>query len=214
MLHKKSLTRIRMWLRWLVGLAGLISVGINMLHANLNGNTVSVLLSSLPPAVVIASAEIISRTPGDPKWPWHKKWIRPVVMILLAGGGAWLSYWAQAGAIMYYTNGNWQEAHILPLLVDGFMVIMSFTVYLLNERLMAIDLVDRSREAKAQTPETRRRSKDITAKERVAALLNMDPYMKAPDIAKKVGISPGYAATLRSELKRAGDAELDGALVS
>lgn len=210
MFNKQHMIRLRRWLRVMVIGGGVVSVAINMLHAGINGNQVAIGLSVLPPILVLVPAEVMGRTPVDPKWPWHKKYVRPFVMIGIAGGGAWLSYWAQSGAIMHYTDGNYQEAHILPLLVDGFMIIMSYTIYQVSERLMAVELAERSRDAKAAgtTSEPVRRRKDIGARERVAVLLSQNPEMSARDIADRVGISANYASTLRKELRAASDSEL------
>ena len=209
MYNQQSMFRLRWVLRFVTIATGLVSVGINMLHANLGGNVVSVGLAPIAPVVVIASAEIMGRFPGDPRWPWYKKWIRPTVMTLIAIGGAWVSYWAQSGAIMYYSS-NWQEAHILPLLVDGFMVINTYTVYLINDRLMAIELAKQGKEIKLPTPASK--TKALSKKEQVAILLGNNPTMSDGDIAKRVGASYSYVNTLTKELKQLNGAELNGAL--
>jgi hypothetical protein len=100
---------------------------------------------------------------------------------------------------------------VLPLCIDGFMIIMSISSYEVNERLFAIQAAQRT--GTEETPEkpVRRRTGTYSRREQVALLLDRNPKMTPTDIAKAVGCSVSYASTLRTELKQANSAELVGA---
>jgi len=202
MYNQKSLSNVRTAARYIIAAAAIASVTINVLHAWVfNGNGWSMGLAVFPPTFVIVSAEFISRVPIDRKRNWLRRWARPSLMLSLAFGGAWLSYFAQREVIMHYTL-NETNARILPLLVDGFVLIMSLTVYELNERLMAMEVAKRSKEqGEVIKPESRRRNGSFSTREQIAVLLSKDPEMKPKDIATLMKISPGYASTLKKELQ-------------
>jgi hypothetical protein len=198
----KSLGRLLWACRGLIALAAVASVLINVLHGWVfSGNGWAMFLASFPPAFVITSAEVISRAPIAPNRNWLRRWIRPSAMVGLAFGGAYLSYFAQRDVIYHYSK-SLSEARILPLLVDGFVLIMSMTVYEINERRAAMDTARRSQEAGEVKPTPqRRKGNSFTAREQVAVLLSKDPNLSPRDLANRVGISAGYASTLAKELR-------------
>lgn len=198
----KSLGRVLWACRAIIGAAALASVLINVLHGYVfSGNGWAMFLAAFPPTFVITSAEVISRVPVAPNRNRLRRWARPTAMLGLALGGAYLSYFAQRDVI-YHFSGSLSEARVLPLLVDGFVLIMSMTVYEINERRAAMDTARRSQEAGEIRPTPqRRKGNSFTAREQVAVLLSKDPNLTPKDLATRVGISAGYASTLAKELR-------------
>ncbi len=199
----KSLGRLLWACRLIIATAAIASVLINVLHGYVfSANGWAMFLAAFPPAFVITSAEVISRAPIAPNRNWLRRWIRPVAMTALAFGGAYLSYFAQRDVI-YHFSGSLSEARILPLLVDGFVLIMSMTVYEVNERRVAMETARRSKEAgdEVRPAPVRRKGNTFTAREQVAVLLSKDPNLTPKDLATRVGISAGYASTLAKELR-------------
>lgn len=210
MLQLENLIRLRWACRAAIAVTIALSVWINVLHVR-PGNTIGIVISAIPPILVLGSLELVSRIPIDPNRPWFQKFPRPFAMFALAGGGGYLSYIAQKHAILTHT-GEKAEAYVLPLLVDGFMVVISVSLYELSARMMAIELAKQGKDIKLAVT-SKPRVKELSKKEQVAILLGNDPLLTDTEIAKRVGASYNYVNTLTKELKRLNGAELNGASV-
>jgi hypothetical protein len=207
MLHKKAMIHLRWVIRTTIAVTGGLSVWINTLHVA-PGNTVGLVIAAVPPVFVIASLELANRIPVEPNSKWFQKWPRPVAMIVVAAVAAVLSYVAQRQAIRIY--GDPLEALLIPILVDGFMVIASVSLYQISAHLRKLDAAQNAQAIKTtRVPsEPRKNAKDLTKKEQIAVLVDRFPAMKATELAERTGASVNYATTLRNELLRAGAAEL------
>jgi len=125
------------WVRW--GARATLALGViasgaaNILHAQ--PDPISRVISAWPPVALLFAVELISRVPV------HRPWmaaIRLVAASILAGIAAWVSYWHMAAvAATYGETGS--SAYLLPLTVDGQVVVASISLVELNARIRAHD---------------------------------------------------------------------------
>jgi hypothetical protein len=111
---------------------GVIASGLaNILHAQ--PDPISRTISAWPPVALLFAVELISRVPV------HRPWmagIRLVAASILALIAAWVSYWHMAAvAAIYGETGS--SAYLLPLTVDGLVVVASISLVELNARIRA-----------------------------------------------------------------------------
>lgn len=201
MLHKESLVHLKWMCHAIVAGTGLFSVWANVLHI-VYFSWPALLFAAAPPLVVILSFEMNSRIPIRDDAAWYVKWARPLVTAAISFGGAWLSYWHQKSAILRYNSGDEQNAAILPLLIDGFMIIASVCVYELNARIRAIEAKKAGVEL-AKTRVMEDKPKPLTGRERIAMAFMDMPWATAKEIAAKAEVKENYASTVLSELRKA-----------
>lgn len=200
--NRNHLNHLKWASRGVILLTALFSVWANVLHVT-QVTAPAVIFAAAPPLVVLAGFELISRIPMRLDTPWYRRLVRPVAAAGIAGGGAWLSYWHQKAAIYRYNSGDEQNALILPLLIDGLMIVASVCVIELNDMIRALDLKMAGTElAKARTVE-RPREKVATGRERIAMAMQEMPWATAKEIAAKAEVKENYASTVMSELRRA-----------
>jgi hypothetical protein len=208
MFKRHTLVHLRWLCRFFIGTTGLFSVWANILHVILI-TVPSIIFAAAPPLVVLAAWEMVSRIPIREDAKWYVKLIRPVATGLIAFGGAWLSYWHQKAAILRYNSGDLQNAAILPLLIDGLMIISSVSVYELNHRIRAMDAKQHAFDelTKAQQAKVEEKAKEqekaLNGKQRIALALQEMPWGTAKEIAVKAGTTEAYTATVVSELRKA-----------
>lgn len=200
--QRASLIRLRWVCRWVILGSAIYSVWANVLHAG-NFNVITWIFAAAPPIIVLVGFELVSRIPISDA-PWYRRVVRPLVTVGIAFGGAWLSYWHQVDAVNRYTTDT-EAAHILPLLIDGLMVIASVSVYELNEHLRTIDariagVAVRTTTRKPEAP--RKDAKKDLAKVKIAQILANSPGLKPVDVAKLAGTSYNYAYSVMKELQK------------
>lgn len=202
--QQKQLNK-RIHLRWAVrfGVAGLgiISIWANALHAWGTG-PIGIFINMLPPALVLAGFEFGSRIPIDQKAPWYRKWLRPSATTVVSGIGAVLSYFHQRDAFNIYADTL--TARLLPVSIDGFMVILAVSLYELNgriERLEAVIQANGNRsEAIVNEDQLVRAPKRENKREKVIGLLTRNPELTPKELAALADVSITYATNLRREL--------------
>jgi hypothetical protein len=202
---QQKLLNKRVHLRWAVriGLAGLavVSVWANALHAWGTG-PVGIFINMLPPTLVLVGFEFGSRIPIAMNAPWYRRWPRPAATTVVSGIGAYLSYFHQRDA--FAIHADMSTARLLPVSIDGLMVILAVSLYELNDRIERIETLmqaDANRgevmiDDSVPTKGPRRENK----REKVLAYLARDPQLTAKDLAKLAGVSVTYASILRKEL--------------
>jgi len=123
------------WVRW--GARATLALGViasgaaNILHAE--ANPISRAISAWPPLALLLAVELISRVPIHRRWLAGIRW---TAASLLAGIAAWVSYWHMAAvAATYGETGS--SAYLLPLTVDGLVVVASISLVELNARIRA-----------------------------------------------------------------------------
>lgn len=210
---KRKLTpaekKLRMFrrLRWVcrgVVLATVaVSVWANLLHAW--GGWVTYAIAALPPFLALGAWELVSRIPIRREAGLIARLSRPVATVGIFAGAAWLSYWHQKDAFYRYTHGDVDAATLLPLLIDGLMIVTSVSIFEVTARIEAFEAILESRgNAAAQVdPDqvkipTRR---GPSGRERVVTILTRDPMVSIRELAQRAGVSEGYASTLAKELR-------------
>lgn len=209
MFTRKMLVHLRWLCRSMIATTGLFSIWANVLHV-LDPTIPAIIFAAAPPLVVLFGWEMVSRIPIRDDARWYVRLVRPSITGALAFGGAWLSYWHQKDAIYRYNAGDLQNAMILPLLIDGLMIIASVSVYELNHRIRAMDAkqaafdeLTKAQQAKIEQA-AQPQEKPLTGKQRIAlAMTTLPPWATVKEIAAEADVKENYAATVVSELRRA-----------
>lgn len=130
------LRRVRWAVRATLMLGVAASVVANVLHAL--DNPISRTISAWPPLALLLTVELISRVPV------HSRTLavtRIVATTAIAGIAAWASYWHMAAVAARYGETG-ATAYLLPLSVDGLIVVASICLLELTEQLNAADQVE------------------------------------------------------------------------
>ncbi len=138
-------TRLRR-LRWAVR-AGLTlgvtaSIAANVLHAR--PNLISQIIAAWPPLALLLTVELISRVPS------HRRSLailRLLATAVIAGIAAWVSYWHMAGVAARYGETAAGAAYLLPISVDGLVVVASISLVEITGHLRATAPASASRPA-------------------------------------------------------------------
>lgn len=130
------LTRVRWGVRATLFLGVAASVTANVLHAR--DNPISQAIAAWPPLALLITVEVVARVPMTRRWFGA---VRICATALIAGIAAWVSYWHMAGVALRYGEAT-GAAHLLPLSVDGLIVVASVCL---------VELAGRGRTVAAQT---------------------------------------------------------------
>lgn len=120
--------RIRWAVRGTLILGVAASVTANVLHAR--DNPISQAIAGWPPLALLITIEIIARVPITRRWLAA---VRVLATIVISGIAAWVSYWHMAGVALRYGEAT-GAAHLLPLSVDGLIVVASVCLVELGGR--------------------------------------------------------------------------------
>jgi hypothetical protein len=140
-----QLRRVRWAVRATLVLGVAASVVANILHAL--DNPISQAIAAWPPLALLLTVELISRVPV------HRRslaFARLLATATIAGIAAWVSYWHMAGVAARYGETG-ASPYLLPLSVDGLIVVASICLVELGGRIAALekDAVNAAREAAA-----------------------------------------------------------------
>ncbi len=136
MMTKRTLTTLRR-IRWAVratltlGVAA--SVAANILHADVN--PISQTIAAWPPLALLLTVELVSRVPV------HRRSLaalRVLATVAISGIAAWVSYWHMAGVASKYGEVG-ASPYLLPVSVDGLIVVASISLVELAARIRAIE---------------------------------------------------------------------------
>ena len=128
-----QLRRVRWAVRATLVLGVAASVVANILHAL--DNPVSQAIAAWPPLALLLTVELISRVPV------HRRSLaaaRLVATATIAGIAAWVSYWHMAGVAARYGETG-ASPYLLPLSVDGLIVVASICLVELGGRISALE---------------------------------------------------------------------------
>lgn len=128
-----QLVRVRWSVRAVLLLGVAASVAANILHAR--QNPVSQVIAAWPPLALLLTVELISRIPV------HRRSLAAVRLLAtstIAGIAAWVSYWHMAGVAARYGEDS-VSAHLLPLSVDGLVIVASVSLVELAGRIRALE---------------------------------------------------------------------------
>ncbi len=125
----RGLILVRWGARATLALGVAASGAANILHAQ--PDPIARTISAWPPLALLLAVELISRIPV------HRLWmavVRLAAASLLAGIAGWVSYWHMAAVAAAYGETS-SSAHLLPLTVDGLIVVASISLVELNARI-------------------------------------------------------------------------------
>lgn len=123
------LTRRRWAVRAVLALGVTASFAANVLHAR--NNPISQAIAGWPPIALLLTVELISRIPVYQR---GLATVRIAATAAIAGIAAWISYWHMAGVAAHYGETG-ASAKLLPLSVDGLIVVASVCLVELGARL-------------------------------------------------------------------------------
>lgn len=127
----KSLKRIRWAVRLVLALGVAASIAGNVLHAR--DEFISQVISAWSPLALLLTIELISRVPVHSRRLALSRW---AATALIAGIAAWVSYWHMAAVAARYGETNGAQ-YLLPLSVDGLVVVASICLVELGGRIAA-----------------------------------------------------------------------------
>ncbi|MGW5081456.1 DUF2637 domain-containing protein [Micromonospora echinospora] len=125
-----QLRRLRWAVRATLTLGVAASVAANVLHAR--PNPISQIIAAWPPLALLLTVELISRVPH------HRRAlgiIRIAATAVIAGIATWVSYWHLVGVAARYGETEAAAAYLLPLSVDGLVVVASVSLVEITGRL-------------------------------------------------------------------------------
>ncbi|WP_433304389.1 DUF2637 domain-containing protein [Actinoplanes sp. CA-030573] len=131
MITTGRLTQLRWGVRAVLALGVAASVTANVLHARTN--PVSQAIAGWPPIALLLTVELISRIPVYRR---SLAAVRIGATAIIAGIAAWVSYWHMAGVAARYGETG-ASAYLLPLSVDGLVVVASVCLVELGSRAAA-----------------------------------------------------------------------------
>jgi Protein of unknown function (DUF2637) len=129
-----QLRRVRWAVRTTLTLGVAASVAANVLHAL--PNLISQAIAAWPPLALLLTVELISRV------PMHRRSLaaaRLFATAAIAGIAAWVSYWHMAGVASRYGETG-ASAYLLPLSVDGLIVVASVCLVELAGRIRDLEI--------------------------------------------------------------------------
>jgi Protein of unknown function (DUF2637) len=129
----KQLEMVRRGIRAVLILGLAASTVGNVLHAD--DNLISQCISAWPVAALYLTIEVIARV------PIHRPALaraRMAAAAVIAGIAAWVSYWHMAGVASRYGETG-SSPYLLPLSVDGLIVVASICLVELGGRIRAAD---------------------------------------------------------------------------
>lgn len=132
MTNTTRIHRIRYGVRAALTLGVAASIAANVLHAQ--PNVVGRLIAAWPPVALLITVELISRVPVHGR---ALPWLRLFATASIASIAAWVSYWHMAAVAQRYGESP-DSAHMIPLSVDGLVVVASICLVELGARLRAL----------------------------------------------------------------------------
>ncbi|AYF26892.1 hypothetical protein CSH63_05415 [Micromonospora tulbaghiae] len=127
-----SLKKIRWSVRSVLAFGVAASVAGNVLHAR--DDLISQLISAWSPLALLLTLELISRVPVHRRSLGLARW---AATALIAAIAAWVSYWHMAAVASRFGETNGSQ-YLLPLSVDGLVIVASISLVELGERIAAV----------------------------------------------------------------------------
>jgi hypothetical protein len=131
--HQQGLRRVRLLARATLVAGVAASVAANMLHAR--NNPISQGIAAWSPLALLLTVELVARVPV------HRRSlavVRIAATTTIAGIAAWVSYWHMAGVCARYGETP-VSAHLMPLCVDGLVVVASISLVEIAGLLRTLD---------------------------------------------------------------------------
>lgn len=189
-----QLSRIRWGVRGALLLGVATSVAANILHAR--PNPISQAIAAWPPLALLLTVELISRIPVHRR---SLSAVRLAATAFIAGIAAWVSYWHMAGVASRYGEIG-AAPYLMPLSVDGLVVVASVCLVELSGRLLPADVKPDTTEDKpadvkpdvappAAKPAGSRTPRKRDTSKAVARLRARHPDLSSAEIARRLGVT-------------------------
>ncbi|MEU5529366.1 DUF2637 domain-containing protein [Micromonospora chersina] len=130
-----QLQRLRWAVRASLALGVVASVAANVLHAR--PNPISQIIAAWPPLALLLTVELISRAPH------HRRLLRAIriaATAVIAAIATWVSYWHLVGVAARYGETEHGAAYLLPISVDGLVIVASVSLVEITARIHAATL--------------------------------------------------------------------------
>jgi hypothetical protein len=127
------LVRIRWAVRLALTLGVAASVAANVLHAN--PNPISQGIAAWPPLALLLTVELVARVPVHTR---ALAAVRIAATTVIAGIAGWVSYWHMTAVAARYGEAP-TSAYLLPISVDGLIVVASICLVELAHRIASSD---------------------------------------------------------------------------
>ncbi|GAA1026748.1 hypothetical protein GCM10009557_05550 [Virgisporangium ochraceum] len=197
----EQLRRVRWGVRAALVLGVATSVAANVLHAN--PNPISQAIAAWPPLALLLTVELISRVPV------HQRTlavVRFAATASIAAIAAYVSYVHMVGVAARYGEQG-AAPYLIPLSVDGLVIVASVCLVELAGRLRAVEQPDTAADIAPDSvapslpdiERTPRRKTRPTTAAAVAKLRARHPDMPTTDIARRLGVTD---RTVRRHLNR------------
>jgi hypothetical protein len=150
----RQLRRVRWAVRGTLALGISASLAANVLHAH--HLLIDQIIAGWPPVAVFATIEAIARV------PIRKRWLAVIRMAglgFVAGIAFWVSYWHMASVAA--THGENGSKYLLPLSVDGLVLVSSISLVELTAQISTAEAAARA--AQASNPPAATRPAGIAA---------------------------------------------------
>jgi hypothetical protein len=173
----RRLRRVRWSVRATLTFGVAASVAANVLHAD--ANPVSQAIAAWPPLALLLTIELVSRVPV------HRRSlaaVRVLATIVISGIAAWVSYWHMAGVASRYGEDG-SSPYLLPVSVDGLIVVASICLVELSGRIRAADTAPAAQTAPGSRPSTTDGPGGSTAQPAAADLAALAPAPRVPSQA-------------------------------
>ncbi|MEU2661423.1 DUF2637 domain-containing protein [Micromonospora sp. NPDC007220] len=141
------MTRLRWAVRAVLTLGVAASVAANVLHAR--PNLISQIIAAWPPLALLLTVELISRVPADRR---GLAAVRLIAAGVIAGIAAWVSYWHMVGVAARYGETSAAASYLLPISVDGLVVVASISLVEIAGRIRAPSVSPAEGEHSATVP--------------------------------------------------------------
>jgi hypothetical protein len=175
------LVRIRWAVRLVLTVGVCASVAANVLHAA--RNPISQAIAGWPPVALLLAVELVSRVPV------HRRGLAVVrisATVIISGIAAWVSYFHMAAVAARYGEAG-STAYLLPVSVDGLIVVASVCLVELAHRITAMTAAPASVAAPAAAPGPAVATVDIPA----------TPAVRRPGLRPGTTGLPGRAGQVR-----------------
>lgn len=198
----RTLTALRRLCQGAVAFGFITSGAGNVLHAE--KNWISVPIAILAPTLFGIAFEIISRIPFRKEASLFLKIVAMLGAAGISGIMAWISYWHQRDAFSKY--GDPTQAKLLPLAIDGLMVIGSVYLielgYQVRDMEAYIEAGGIKKKANDDKPVPAAKEKAPSKRDKIVQVYAAAPELPIGDIAKAAGTSYNYTHSVLKELKQ------------
>jgi hypothetical protein len=126
-----DLRRVRTFVRSALALGVGASLAANVLHAQ--PTLIGRVIAAWPPLALLLTIELITRVPAHRTW---LAWLRRATTTGIASIAAWVSYWHMVDVIAARGESP-SAARLIPLSVDGLVIIASVCLVEIGDRMRA-----------------------------------------------------------------------------